>query len=90
MKKIIKLLHPSYLDEFKCIGGECEDNCCVGWDVDIDKITFKQYSEIDDNEIKVVIKDNVFENKNCTNENADYGKVKLNKEKRCPFLNDKN
>ena len=51
MKKIIKLLHPSYLDEFKCIGGECEDNCCVGWDVDIDKITFKQYSEIDDNEI---------------------------------------
>ena len=29
MKKIIKLLHPSYLDEFKCIGGECEDNCCV-------------------------------------------------------------
>lgn len=90
MKKTIKLVYPKYVDEFKCIGGECEDNCCIGWDVDIDKITFKEYSKVKNNEIEELLHNNVFKNKNCTNENWDYGKVKLNNQKRCPFLNEKN
>jgi len=87
MGERIELIYPEYLDEFKCIGGECEDNCCMGWDVDIDKITFKQYNEVQDDEIKTIIQNNVLKNKNYTNENSDYAKVKLSKEKRCPFLN---
>ena len=90
MKKTIKLIHPKYVNEFKCIGGKCEDNCCVGWDVYIDKITFKEYEEINDNEIKNVLKANLCESEYCTNENFDYGKIKLGKNKRCPFLDDKN
>lgn len=27
---------PTYFNEFACIGGACEDNCCIGWDVVID------------------------------------------------------
>ncbi len=38
--KNVKMRYPIYLKEFKCIGGECEDSCCIGWDVDIDKFTF--------------------------------------------------
>lgn len=90
MKKTIKLVYPKYVDEFKCIGGECEDNCCIGWDVDIDKITFKEYSNVKNNEIEELLHNNVFKNKNFTDENWDYGKVKLNNQKRCPLLNEKN
>ena len=42
MGKKFKSLYPEYYDEFKCIGGSCEDSCCVGWDIDIDKITFRK------------------------------------------------
>ena len=36
MSKKIKLETPSYIKEFSCIGGKCEDSCCIGWDIDID------------------------------------------------------
>jgi lysine-N-methylase len=31
-----------YLTRFSCIGGECEDDCCHGWRVDIDEATYKK------------------------------------------------
>ena len=40
MVKNIKKIYPRYFEEFKCIGGKCEDSCCIGWNIDIDKITF--------------------------------------------------
>ena len=43
MVKNIKKRYPRYFEEFKCIGGKCEDSCCIGWNIDIDKITFKKY-----------------------------------------------
>ncbi len=33
----------SYIKSFNCIGGRCPDNCCIGWDVDIDKKTYHDY-----------------------------------------------
>ena len=36
MKDSIKMIYPEYVENFKCIGGECEDNCCIGWDIDVD------------------------------------------------------
>ena len=32
---------PTYFNEFACIGGACEDNCCIGWEVDIDDEVLK-------------------------------------------------
>ena len=52
MEKSIKMRYPTYLKEFKCIGGECKDSCCIGWDIDIDKITFRQYYKVQDKEMK--------------------------------------
>lgn len=28
-----QVLMPQYMRRFKCIGPQCEDNCCVGWRV---------------------------------------------------------
>lgn len=32
-----RILVPEYLDEFSCIGGACEDTCCAGWNITVDK-----------------------------------------------------
>ncbi len=90
MKKSVKIIYPSYIDKFQCIGGKCEDNCCIGWDIDIDKETFKRYHKVKDETMKKMFQKNVHNNKFCTNEDLDYGRIKLNKAKRCPFLDDEN
>ena len=35
---------PKYMLTFKCIGSECVDTCCAGWDINIDEDTYKKYS----------------------------------------------
>jgi lysine-N-methylase len=84
----IKMRYPTYHKEFKCIGGKCEDSCCVGWDVDIDKITFKQYYKVQDIEMRRMFQKNVHNNDHCLSPDVDYGKVKLKKGKKCPFLDE--
>ena len=39
----MKVLKPDYYDKFQCIANECTDSCCIGWDIDIDKISFRKY-----------------------------------------------
>lgn len=34
---------PDYYDEFECIAGDCEDTCCAGWQIVIDKESLKRY-----------------------------------------------
>ncbi|MDM0879350.1 flagellin lysine-N-methylase [Clostridium perfringens] len=84
--KNIKMRYPIYLKEFKCIRGECEDSCCIGWDVDIDKFTFQQYESVSDSDMKNILKSNLIKNKRCQCDEIDFAKVKLGENKRCPFL----
>lgn len=84
--KNIKMRYPIYLKEFKCIGGECEDSCCIGWDVDIDKFTFYQYESVSDSDMKNILESNLIKNKKCQCDEIDFAKVKLGESKRCPFL----
>ena len=90
MEKKINMRYPLYLKEFKCIGGICEDSCCIGWDVDIDKSTFKQYYKVEDKDMKKMFQKNVYNNNDYYDDEVDYGKVKLKAGKRCPFLDEEN
>ncbi|OOM73949.1 flagellin lysine-N-methylase [Clostridium sp. BL-8] len=85
MRENIKLRCPEYFKEFRCIGGMCEDNCCGGWDIHIDKTTFEQYKKIQDKRTNKYVNKNVFIRDNCKNINIDYGQIKL-KDNKCPFL----
>lgn len=86
----VKMILPTYVDKFRCIGGECEDNCCIGWDIDVDKETFKKYHKVKDEEMRRKFQKGVHNNPDCTNERLDYGRIKLNKQRRCPFLDENN
>ena len=32
-----KIIEPDYMSDFACIGGDCEDTCCAGWKVIVDR-----------------------------------------------------
>ena len=90
MKKNVKMIYPSYVDKFQCIGVNCEDTCCREWDIDVDKETFKKYHKITDEAMKKMFQKSVHINEYCNSKDLDYGRIKLNKAKICPFLDDEN
>ena len=34
---------PDYYEDFECIADKCEDTCCAGWQIVIDRETLKKY-----------------------------------------------
>jgi lysine-N-methylase len=68
------LLIPQYMKKFQCIGISCEDNCCYGWKVNIDEITYKKYKKVSESTLKHLIEKNVTRNRsNPSTEN--YAKM---------------
>lgn len=45
MKKMVTdtMLMPTYVSRFSCIGGDCEDTCCAGWGITLDKESYLRY-----------------------------------------------
>lgn len=37
---------PSYYYDFHCIADKCKDNCCIGWEIDIDEKTLEKYLSV--------------------------------------------
>ena len=37
---------PDYYDDFTCIADACEDTCCAGWQIVIDKESLQKYKRI--------------------------------------------
>lgn len=77
---------PSYYKDFRCIASDCTENCCIGWEIDVDEDTLAYYKSIGSD----------FSRRLCAaiapadeqaGENAHFI---LDERERCPFLNDKN
>lgn len=82
-----KIRIPTYLKDFRCVGSPCEDNCCIGWDVDFDKKSYQKYAKIKDGELGKLFSACVHLNPDAYSDEIDYAAVKLRKDKVCPFLN---
>ena len=82
----MKVLKPFYYDNFKCIGGECIDNCCSNnWRIDIDEKTYKKYRKMKG---KIGKKINNSISRNRSNPNyLQYGKINL-KNNKCSLLSE--
>lgn len=77
------ILSPEYMKEFVCIGPECPDTCCAGWEINIDQ---KSYSFI---KTKLLEHGKSFEHqflKRDSNSNSPHMYAILNPQsKTCPF-----
>ncbi|MCY6484522.1 flagellin lysine-N-methylase [Clostridium aestuarii] len=86
--EVTKVLIPEYLKSFKCTGSECTDTCCYGWNINIDKKTYKSYTAIKDKEFKKLFKDNIKRNRDKPWDES-YGYIKMASDNTCPFLSEK-
>ncbi|WP_134682847.1 flagellin lysine-N-methylase [Brevibacillus migulae] len=75
-----------YLQSFECTGSACEDTCCSGWGVSIDKRTFDKYKSLQDKTWKRKLTSHIYRNKYETTFSS-YAMIKMEKGSYCPFLN---
>lgn len=70
------MITPDYYSKFKCIGGECKNNCCKGgWEIEIDDDALERFDKID-GEFGVRVREAVSEGNTFKNVNG-----------HCPLLN---
>lgn len=83
------VLIPQYYHDFQCIGGECEDTCCSGWSVYIDKKTYNKYQQFKDPELGDMVKKSFVKLDQDKATDVTYAQLKMNERGYCPALNDK-
>ena len=71
---------PDYYKEFHCIADKCEDTCCAGWQIIIDKKALNKYKKIRGD----------FRKRMLISVDWLQGAFRQDKEKRCAFLNENN
>lgn len=77
----MKLRTPEYFQEFHCIADKCNDCCCIGWEIDIDKKTANLYKNTP-GEFGQKLQKSIDFNTPCH--------FILNSKNRCPLLNSQN
>ncbi len=74
---------PDFYDSFKCIAGKCTDNCCIGWEIDVDDVALEKYKNL-----QSPLGDEIC---SCITESEDGSFCfKLSENEKCPFLNESN
>ncbi len=82
-----KILMPEYLLNFSCIGSECEDTCCRGWTVVLDKKTYKKYKNNEHTKLKGLLVNSIVRNRKSITDHY-YGAIKLDEQGNCPMLDE--
>jgi len=69
-------LVPRYAARFSCIGPACEDSCCSGWRVHLDKKTYKTYRQQTDTVLGPLMAQNVVREADAADDKR-YGTIRL-------------
>ena len=76
----MKLIAPDYYPQFQCIADRCRHSCCIGWEIDVDEDSLKQYAQLP-GELGAEIRANI-----VTEDGTAH--FRLAGQDRCPFLNE--
>jgi lysine-N-methylase len=77
------LLQPRYAESFRCLGGDCEDTCCKGWGILIDKATYKKYRATP--ALRPLVSRHMKLEPHSSN-NFKHARIKFKADGTCPFL----
>ena len=80
-------LQPKSYHAFRCVGAECEDTCCIGWNVNVDKNTYQAYQSCQHPALGPRLRELVAINTGGKSED-DHARIALTSEG-CPFLEDR-
>lgn len=82
-----QVMYPDYYQEFRCIGPDCEDSCCIGWVVHIDRATWQRYQACQHETLAPLFRSLVvLETEETGQDELAYAHVKMQPDGRCPFL----
>lgn len=84
--KLAQVLQPRHFGAFRCIGSDCEDTCCIGWQVHVDKPMYEKYQDCSDPQCGSSLRTLVKINENSSTDD-DYAKI--GNGGICPFLSDR-
>jgi lysine-N-methylase len=81
----------TYADKFKCIGPACEDTCCQGWSVPVDRNTWDKYQSLPRSSLRVLIDASVLRVPQGADDDASvnapvFAKIRMNEANQCPLL----
>jgi len=85
------LVMPNYMNGFNCLGSACENDCCHGWQVAVDRKAYKALkvamggNKAERTQFREFLQRNRSEQKG----QSSYAHIKLGQDRRCPFLDDK-
>lgn len=82
-----EILIPDYYNKFSCIGSACEDTCCAGWKVNVDKESFKKYRKITSGPLSTLLQKNITRERK-TPSNYTYAKITMDDQGNCTFLDE--
>ena len=83
--KEITVVEPVFVTDFKCVGSECRDHCCKGWDITLDKTTVNRYLKSAQIEIRNIASENIITVKKSFQK---WGKMKLTSKRNCAFMDE--
>jgi lysine-N-methylase len=78
-------VRPHYASAFRCIGPDCEDTCCRGMWVLIDKLTYEKYQAFPAGEIRSLVEQYVTLKTEDASD-ALYAQINATPSSDCPFL----
>lgn len=79
-------LLPRYISRFRCIGPDCEDTCCSGWQVAIDKKTFNAYRQVRQPALRALFDLHIKRQRSQASD-ANYARIELDAATRaCPMM----
>lgn len=75
----MKYITTDIYEDFTCIGGDCLDNCCTGWQISVDKGTYEKYAALEE----------PLRGRICSHfeKKGESYEIILDSDGRCPFLN---
>jgi lysine-N-methylase len=79
-------IEPRYFERFRCIGADCEDTCCDGWGILIDRRTYEKYRDFPDPDTRASLETVVMINPGGAGF-QDHAMIRLSGT-RCPALSD--
>jgi lysine-N-methylase len=78
-------IQPRYGSAFHCIGSECEDSCCHGMSVLVDKKTYESYQAFPEEKLGSLVRRYVSINMMGASD-SQYARISPNSDNQCPFL----
>lgn len=72
---------PRYYQKFQCTASACTDNCCIGWEIDIDPSSLERYLQAE-GDFGALLRQHILQ--------TPQPHFRLDAEGRCPFLDAQN